>query len=172
MAPHCDTLDGPVVKACQLALETGNVNYVLPFVGEKSEKELKQIFDKTMKVRESGPEVAEVADLWFFENSVRLHRESEGKPYTGLKAAGLDWGPVVPLAENDIEEGDPSETIDFLKETLQDVLEDKFLRATSLKNRDKNDVRSSREYTQAMLDFVLFSHHLYKYMTEDETGIK
>ena len=26
MPPHCDTLDGPVVKAAKQALETGNIN--------------------------------------------------------------------------------------------------------------------------------------------------
>lgn len=38
MPPHCDTLDGPVVKATKKAFETGNVNYVLPWVPKKAEK--------------------------------------------------------------------------------------------------------------------------------------
>jgi hypothetical protein len=32
MAPHCDTMDGPVVTAAELALEMENVNYVIPYV--------------------------------------------------------------------------------------------------------------------------------------------
>jgi len=96
MAPHCDTMDGPVVTACKKALETGNVNYILPFAPKKAEDELTQAFNKTIKARELGQDAAEVADLWFFETAVRLHREGEGAPYTGLKRAGLDWGPVFP----------------------------------------------------------------------------
>ena len=29
MPAHCDTRDGPVVRAAKKALETGNLNYVL-----------------------------------------------------------------------------------------------------------------------------------------------
>lgn len=115
MAPHCDTMDGPVVSACKKALEMMDVNYVLPFVPETAEKELSRSFNKTLRARKLGEDAAEVADLWFFETAVRLHREGEGAPYTGLKPAGLDWGPVVPRAEADIEKGDPNETIGFLK---------------------------------------------------------
>jgi hypothetical protein len=34
MPPHCDTLDGPVVKAIKTATEKGNMNYILPWVPE------------------------------------------------------------------------------------------------------------------------------------------
>jgi hypothetical protein len=96
MPPHCDTLDGPVVRCCKSALEKGNVNLILPWVPEKAEEELEKAFKKTLLVRKQGKEAAELADYWFFETTVRLHREGEGAPYTGLKPAGLDWGPVVP----------------------------------------------------------------------------
>ena len=32
MPPHCDTRDGPVVRAAKKALETGNLNYVLIWI--------------------------------------------------------------------------------------------------------------------------------------------
>jgi len=92
MTPHCDNMEGPVVKAAELALEMENINYVLPFVKEEFEHELKDAFAKTMEVRELSGEAAELADYWFFETAVRLHRLGEGAPYTGLKSAGLDWG--------------------------------------------------------------------------------
>jgi len=37
MPPHCDTRDGPVVKAAIKALETENLNYVLIWVPKESE---------------------------------------------------------------------------------------------------------------------------------------
>lgn len=37
MPPHYDTMDGPVVKACRKALETGNVNLILPWIPEAAE---------------------------------------------------------------------------------------------------------------------------------------
>lgn len=122
LAPHCDTMDGTVVQACKKALESGNVNYVLPFVPEKAEEELRQAFNRTLKVGELGEDAKDVVDLCFFETAVRLHREGEGAPYTGLKPADLDWGPVVPKAEKDLQKEDPSATIKFLKDLVEEEL--------------------------------------------------
>jgi len=165
MAPHCDTMDGPVVTACKKALKTGNVNYILPFAPKKAEEEINQAFNKTIKARELGKDAKEVADLWFFETVVRLHREGEGASFTGLKPAGLDWGPVVPRAEEDIQKGDPTKTIEFLKGVVEEEIQKKFDNTMSQKNYDLNDVDAAREYIEAMLHFVLSSHHLYKYVT-------
>ena len=89
MPPHCDTRDRPVVKAAIKALESRNLNYVLIWIPQKSEKELKSIFEKTLRERKGGKDPKDVADDWFFENSIRLHQAGEGAPYTGMKPAGL-----------------------------------------------------------------------------------
>jgi len=164
MPPHCDTMDGPVVKAAQKALEKENVNLILPWVPEKAEAELKKAFNKTLGVRKQGKEATELADYWFFETAVRLHREGEGAPYTGLKPAGLDWGPVVPKAEKAIEQGNAEEVIEFILHTVAEELRERFRHAMSKKNYDVNNVSAAREYVQAMLRFVLYSHHLYAYV--------
>ena len=78
MPPHCDTRDGPVVSAARVALDTGNVNFVLIWVPESTENELKEVFEKTLEVRKKGAEAQALADEWFFENVVRLHRAGEG----------------------------------------------------------------------------------------------
>ncbi|MBI5679708.1 MAG: hypothetical protein HZC47_02280 [Methanobacterium sp.] len=168
MAPHCDTMDGPVVSAAEMALEMEDVNYVLPFVPQTAENELIDAFDKTIAVRELSEDVGELADYWFFETTVRLHRKGEGKPYEGLKPGGLDWGPVISKAEKAIEEEDPKKVIDFLNEALYDEIQKRFQIAVSLKDYNVNDVYSARKYVNAMLDFVLYSHHLYKYMKQDD----
>jgi hypothetical protein len=157
-------MDGPVVSACKMALDTGNVNYALPFVPKKAEEELSLAFEKTVKARKLGVDAAEVADLWFFETAVRLHREGEGASFTGLKPAGLDWGPVVPLAEKDIENEDPTDTIEFLKRMVEEKMLEKFEAVISKKDYQSDDVDAAREYIEAMLNFVLSSHHLYKYV--------
>lgn len=161
-------MDGPVVSACKEALKTGNVNYVLPFVPKNAENELTKAFNKTIKARKLGQDAADVADIWLFETAVRLHREGEGASFTGLKPAGLDWGPVVPRAEKDIKKGDPAETIGFLKSIVEEEMRKKFDKAMSTKNYDLNDVDSAREYTESMLHFVLFSHHLYKFINSGQ----
>ena len=96
MPPHCDSLDGPVVAAARQALDAGDVHLILPFVHLEGAEEVRDAFDKTMKARAMGAEARDVADRWFFETAVRVHRAGEGAPFTGLKPAGLDVGPVIP----------------------------------------------------------------------------
>ena len=62
-------------------------------------------FAKTLAVRKLNPEARELADLYFFETLVRIHRAGEGAPYTGLKPAGRDLGPAIPAADKAIETG-------------------------------------------------------------------
>lgn len=164
MPPHCDTLDGPVVKAAKKALEAKNVNLILPWVQQDGEEELKEAFKKTLHVRELGPEARDLADYWFFETSVRVHREGEGAPYTGLKPAGLDWGPVVARAEEAIENGNSDVVIGFMVDTVKEALQDRFNRAMATKGYNEANVGAARNHIQEQLGFVLFSHHLYAYI--------
>ena len=166
--PHCDTMDGPVVTAAKLALKLKKVNLILPWVPKDAENELRDAFDKTLKVRENGKLEAELADNWFFETAVRLHREGEGKGFNGLKPAGLDWGPIVPKADKAIETGDPKEVIEFILKTAEKELNERFEKAMSKKDYDENNIDDAREFVHAMLGFVLYSHHLYKFIISKE----
>src|SRR3546814_19253432 len=71
-----------------------------------------------MAVRDQSPEAAQLADRWFFENVVRVHRAGEGAPYTGLKPAGLSEGPVIPVAERALETGPGDELIGVLNDVV------------------------------------------------------
>lgn len=164
MPPHCDTMDGPVVKAARAALQRANVNLILPYVPERAGEELRRAFERTMRVRSLSPEASETVDYWFFETAVRLHREGEGAPYTGLKPAGLDEGPVVPRAEKAVETGDLEPVTRFLCRALQDQLHERFHAATARKHYDENDVAAAREYVQAYLGFIVYAHSIHKAM--------
>src|SRR5450759_366657 len=120
MPPHCDTMDGPVVTAAREALEAENINLILAYVPESGAAEVKSAFEKVLRARKTNPAALEVADLYFFETVVRIHRAGEGAPYNGLKPAGLDVGPVIPLAELAIENGDAGELRSLLSNTVQD----------------------------------------------------
>ena len=167
MPPHCDTMDGPVVTTAIKSLEEENVNIILPWVPERVEDEIKRAFEKTVTVRKLGKEAKDLADLWFFETVVRLHREGEGAPYTGLKPAGLDEGPVIPLVDKAIEEEDITDIIDFLVGEINDELEERMEKVISLKDYDKDDIKATREYIEAMLELTLYSHHLYEHIQSD-----
>lgn len=97
VSAHCDGMDGPVVIAAQKALAKQDVNLVLIWVQKEDEQELRDVFDQTLRIRELSAEARELADRYFFETLVRIHRAGEGAPYTGLKPAGRDLGPAIPL---------------------------------------------------------------------------
>ncbi len=164
MPPHCDTRDGPVVKAAIKALEIGNVNLVLIWVPKNAEKELKEAFEKTLRARKQGKDAQTVADDWFFETVIRLHRTGEGAPFTGLKPAGLDEGPVVPRAEKAIETGDAKEVIGFILHTVEEELQQRFKHVMAKKKYDEDNVTAGREYVHAFINFVVYSHHLYTFV--------
>lgn len=161
MPPHCDTRDGPVAKAVRKALEAENVNYILIWIPESSENELKKVFEKALKARKLGGAAKDIADDWVLETAVRLHRAGEGAPYTGVKPAGLDEGPVVPKAEKAIDTGDPKEVIHFINLTIEEELQRRFKLVYSKKNFNEDDVAAGREYVHAFIGFVVYSHHLY-----------
>lgn len=161
MPPHCDSKDGPVVKAATKALEAGKVEIVLPFVKKNDEDEVRRAFDLAMKARILGADARQVADLYFFENVVRLHRKGEGAAYTGLKPAGLDVGPVIPLAEKAIESGSPERLAAFLADTVMEEVHNRLEHVNHLKLQASAGIEAAREYTEAMLGLQVWSHALY-----------
>ena len=164
MPPHCDTMDGPVVTAAKSALEKGNVNLILPWAPKEAEGEIRKAFEKTLAARKLGKAAMDVADFWFFETVVRLHRAGEGAPYTGVKPAGLDEGPVVPLVEEAIEKGDVKEVVQLLSHAVEEEIQEKFRHVMHKKKYDVNDVTAAREYVHVMLGLTLYSHHLYQFI--------
>jgi hypothetical protein len=154
-------MDGPVVTAARQALEAEKVNLILPYVHETGEEEVRKAFDKVIKVRKDGDLTREIADLYFFETVVRVHRAGEGAPYTGLKPAGLSEGPVIPVAEKAIETGSPDALVDILCQTVREEVLHKFDRLKLLKQHAGHGVNSAREYVEAMLGLQVWSHKLY-----------
>lgn len=164
MPPHCDSLDGPVVAAARRALEAGDVKLVFPFVPADGEEEVRVAFDRAMPVRELGPLARETADLLFFETVVRIHRVGEGASYTGLKPAGLSFGPVIPLAEGAIDAHSIDHLADFLTDVLRNELEQRLDAVDKLNADRQRSLADERRYVEAMLDFQVYSHHLYEAM--------
>lgn len=162
MPPHCDSLDGPVVTAARHALDARDVGLVLPYVPAEAEAEVRTTFDRVLPVRAHDPEARELADRLFFETVVRLHRAGEGAPYTGLKPAGLDVGPVIPLAEKAVAEGSAEELAAFLGDALRDELRARLEVVRSIAAEQDGSVEAARQYVEAVLGLEVYSHHLYE----------
>ncbi len=162
MPPHCDTLDGPVVKEAMRALEKENVDIILPYVPKEGEEEVRKAFEKVVQVRKGGDVAREVADLYFFETVVRVHRAGEGAPFTGLKPAGLDVGPVIPVAEKAIASGSPDGLVDLLTDMVNIEVRHRFEHMMHLKAHAEKGVDDARDYVKAMLGLQVWAHSLYK----------
>ena len=93
-------------------------------------------YNKVIKLRNQNDEVKYIADQYFFETIVRIHRAGEGAPFTGLKPAGLDHGPVVPVAEEAVETGSADKLITFLTDSLKSEIEKKFAKVMELKKQE------------------------------------
>ncbi|MHB2148754.1 DUF6448 family protein [Calditrichota bacterium LG25] len=159
---HCDAIDGPVVTAAVKALETGNVNLVLIWVNSEQEREVIDSFQKTLKVRKLSPEAQKLADTYFFETVVRLHRESEGAPYTGLKPAGRDLGPAIRAGDEAVVKGSADEVLKILTDNVKKGLHEHFHDLVSKKNFDANDVEAGREFVASYVKFIHYVDGIYK----------
>ncbi len=159
---HCDGMDGPVVKAAQKALETGNVNLVLIWVQKNDEGEIRKAFDQTLAVRKLGAEARALADHYFFETLVRIHRAGERAPYTGLKPAGRDLGPAIPATDKTLEDGSVEPVIKLLTMTMEHGVREHFQHALAKKKFDKDDFAAGQDYVKTYVIFLHYVERLYE----------
>ena len=157
---HCDTVDGPVVSAARKALDTGNVNLVLVWVQKNDETEIRNAFQKARAVRKAGGEAKELADTYFFETLVRVHRAGEGAGYTGLKPAGTVEAPVA-AADKAIETGKLQGLAKLVFERTEKGLHGHFDQVMAKKKYNPNDVEAGRAYSSAYVEFVHYAERLY-----------
>ena len=151
---HCDSREGPVVTSATQALEKGDVNLILPYVKADQEQELKAAFDETMAVRNRGPQVQELADEYFKETALRLHRVGEGASYTGIKEQ-LEENPALEAAEESLGQGNPDAVLTMLDGSLRAKVSERYqgvLDARAAEAANKT-VETSRERVEAELMF-------------------
>ena len=164
---HCDSVDGPVAKAVQQALETGNLNPVLAYAPAAAEAEIAAAFDRSRKVRDLGDDARALADQAFMETVIRLHRAGEGAAYTGLKPAGLDYGPVIPAAELAVDTGDLATLKAVFAEAIEHALSAQLahvreLQQASLEPQTAAEVAPARERVSAELGFITFAENIHQ----------
>ena len=158
---HCDGLDGPVVKAAQRALEIRNPALVLIWVQEKDEPEIRKAFEQTLAVRALSPQARELADRFFFETLVRVHRAGEGAPFTGLKPAGRDLGPAIPAADEAVRVGSVEPVRHLLTVAIQERLRQQFGEVMATKTFEPDDVAAGRAHVKAYVEFIHVVERLY-----------
>lgn len=161
---HCDRLDGPVAADARVALESGTADPALIWVGEEQEEAVQAAFKSAQAARAEGPNAATLAERYFIETVVRLHREAEGMPYTGVKPAGLPEPPDITAADRAVETGDLQPVIRVLENELEKHVRHLFDEATRKKNDANRSVQAGREWADAYVRFIVYVHGLYATM--------
>ncbi len=152
---HCDSLDGPVVKEAQLALKKGDVTPLLKWVTKEHQKDIRSAFAQALAVRTKGKDARELADRFFFETLVRVHRSGEGAPYTGLKPAGT-IAPAVAAADKAIDAGSVDELSAKIGIAVRDGIRKRFAEVAEKKKHANDSVEAGREFVEAYVEYVHF----------------
>lgn len=150
---HCDTLDGPVVLEAQAALRKGDVTPVLKWVRAADEREVREAFAKTLRVRALGDDARDVADRHFFETLVRVHRAGEGVAYTGLKPAGT-IDPGIAAADKALKTGSADRLAAEIGERVAAGLRERFEKVVAAKAHADESVEAGRAYVAAYVEYV------------------
>lgn len=153
---HCDALDGPVVTAAREALAAGDVALVLPWVSADREAEITEAFGRASQVRGLRADAQALADTWFFETVVRIHRAGEGASFDGLKPAGhID--PLVAMADGTLATGAVDSLLAKVTAHVAQSVRERFDRAREAKAHVGEGVEAGRRFVEAYVDYV---HHL------------
>jgi len=150
---HCDTLDGPVVADARVALGEGEVTPILKWVKADDEPEIRDAFARAVAVRKLGPEAQQLADTFFFETLVRVHRAGEGAPFTGLKPAGAIEPPIA-AADQTLADGSVDPLAQKIAEHAAAGVRERFARALAAKKHAGESVAAGREYVEAYVTYV------------------
>jgi hypothetical protein len=153
---HCDSMDGPVITEARAALETGDVTPLLKWVPAEDEAEIRRVFADVRKVRKGSEIAREIADHHLFATLVKVHRASEGAPFTGIKPAGrID--PGLMAADAALENGRIDRLVANVTRKVEEGIRNRYETARRARGRADQSVHNGREY---VADYVNYIHYV------------
>lgn len=150
---HCDSYDGPTIKDALKALETNNISLVLKWVNKGQETEVISLFNSAYKLKNGDKETYAIVQKYFLETLVRLHRETEGAPYTGLKDVGTTK-PIVQLSDNALAKKDIKGLLEKLNKHIGTIIQKKYEKVVALEKVKNESAEKGREYVAAYVDYT------------------
>ena len=128
----------------------------LKWIPKASEAEVRAAFARTLQVRAGGAAARGLADSYFFETLVRLHRAGEGEPYTGLKPA-TELDPAVAAADQALQRGSPDALVRAITQEVAAQIRQRFESVSRARKTADQSVEAGRQYVAA---YVGFMHYL------------
>ncbi len=156
---HCDGLDGPVIVEARAALAKQDVTPLLKWVPAEGERPVKDAFAKALAAKNGGAAAREAGEHALFETLVRVHRESEGAPYTGIKPAG-QIAPIVVAADAALEKNNVDRLARHIAAQVEQSIREKFEKAAHSKKAAGQSVDKGREFVAHYVQYVLFVEEL------------
>lgn len=117
------------------------------------EADIRSAFDRTVLVRAAGGEAQALAETWFFETVVRIHRAGEGAPFDGLKPAG-HIEPFVAAVDQSLRTGAPNDVIDIVAGHATRGVRERFARAVDARAKADDSVAAGRTYVEAYVEYL------------------
>lgn len=159
---NCDSEAGPVAAAGRQALERGDPASALVWVRPEDQPAVAAAFRETLVVRRKGQDAQRLADRYFLETLVRLHRTGEGKPYTGLRPAAEGIAPGMSLADQALAAGSADSVVAQLSETVSQGVRARFADVQRRQAYDLQDLAAGRDYVKSYVGFVYYLETLHR----------
>ncbi len=158
---HCDSEKGPVATAALQALDKNNINLVLPYVKPEAENELTAAFRQAVEVRKAGGKAKELADRYFVETSIRLHRTGEGAAYTGVTNETTPG--AILIADKAMASGSLDEAYKYLDQEMQKGIQQRYQAVVKARTEAQRlgTVEAHRERVEAELTFEKYIYELW-----------
>lgn len=162
---HCDSINGPVIVTARAALEKGDVTPVLKWVPADREVEIRSAFRQALAVRGASADARALADRWFFETLVRVHREAEGAPYTGLKGPEYKVEEGIEMADRAVDDGSADAAEKAILAEVRVGLQTRFHEVLEAKKHSGENVARGREFVHAYVEFIHYVERLHESAT-------
>jgi hypothetical protein len=121
-------------------------------------------------MRTAGPEATELADTYFFETLVRLHRAGEGEPYTGIKPPGTAVEPALEAADAALENDSVDELARAVANDAVREIRERFEHVREKRRIAAESTASGREYVAAYVEFIHYVEQLHAAARGGEHG--
>lgn len=152
---HCDSIEGPVVQDARIALEKGDPSPVFKWVSEEYEPEIREVFKQAVAVRAKGNDARNLADRYFFETLIRIHRAGEGEAFEGLKAAS-SVDPGIVAADTALQSRSARQLVEHISVAVSEGIQKRFEIALERKKHAAESVEAGREYVEAYVSYIHF----------------
>ncbi len=128
---------------------------VLKWVSAKDGAPIRKAFDMTLAVRGESETAKTVADTYFFETLVRIHRATEGEDFTGLKPAG-SADPAYATADRALVSGDITALADDVAGDVRKGIKERFTTVREKRQQAESSVEKGRAYVAAYVQYTHF----------------